>query len=224
MADETEPHSPIHSIFEASVEWHVVRGCGGKSAPFCWPLLAAGVAVFCERMSRSCSVGSALCDPVDCSPPDSSVHRIPQARILEWVAIPFSVHLISLLSIFRRCNGFTGIQKAFMDQTSSRWPNSDRDLFWVQVWLWEVLWSFLVQPLSWLLYKILCLSHVIIQSRNGSLLLHLGREDNTSKRWFFFFFGQLMRHPLIKRFHLSNLLQRPNDRNSQHWVFWQLLV
>ena len=30
-----------------------------------------------------------LCDPMDCSPPGSSVHRILQARILEWVAIPF---------------------------------------------------------------------------------------------------------------------------------------
>ena len=31
-----------------------------------------------------------LCDPMDCSPPGSSVHRILQARILEWVAIPSS--------------------------------------------------------------------------------------------------------------------------------------
>ena len=31
-----------------------------------------------------------LCDPMDCSLPDSSVHGILQARILEWVAIPFS--------------------------------------------------------------------------------------------------------------------------------------
>ena len=31
-----------------------------------------------------------LCNPMDCSPPDSSVHGILQARILEWVAIPFS--------------------------------------------------------------------------------------------------------------------------------------
>ena len=29
-----------------------------------------------------------LCDPMDCSPPGSSVHRILQARILEWVAMP----------------------------------------------------------------------------------------------------------------------------------------
>ena len=31
-----------------------------------------------------------LCDPVDCSLPDSSGHGILQARILEWAAIFFS--------------------------------------------------------------------------------------------------------------------------------------
>ena len=31
-----------------------------------------------------------LCDLMDCSPPDSSVHGISQIRILEWVAIFFS--------------------------------------------------------------------------------------------------------------------------------------
>ena len=31
-----------------------------------------------------------LCDPTDCSPQGSSVRGILQARILEWVAIPFS--------------------------------------------------------------------------------------------------------------------------------------
>ena len=31
-----------------------------------------------------------LCDPMDDSPPGSSVHEIFQARILEWVAISFS--------------------------------------------------------------------------------------------------------------------------------------
>ena len=40
-----------------------------------------------------CSVAKSrptLCDLMDCSPPGSSVHRISQARILEWVAIFFS--------------------------------------------------------------------------------------------------------------------------------------
>jgi len=35
-----------------------------------------------------------LCDPIDCNPPgSSSVHGILQARMLEWVAIPFSSQL-----------------------------------------------------------------------------------------------------------------------------------
>jgi len=32
----------------------------------------------------------ALCDPIDCSLPGSSIHGIFQARVLEWVAIAFS--------------------------------------------------------------------------------------------------------------------------------------
>ena len=38
-------------------------------------------------VSQSCPT---LCDPMDYSLPGSSVHEILQARILEWVAIPFS--------------------------------------------------------------------------------------------------------------------------------------
>ena len=40
---------------------------------------------------KSCvSPSVALCDPMDCSPPGSSVHGISQARTLEWFAISFS--------------------------------------------------------------------------------------------------------------------------------------
>ena len=38
-------------------------------------------------VAQSCPT---LCGPVDCSPPGFSVRGILQARILEWVAIPFS--------------------------------------------------------------------------------------------------------------------------------------
>ena len=41
----------------------------------------------CAKLLQSCPT---LGDPVDCSLPGSSVHRILQARILEWVAISFS--------------------------------------------------------------------------------------------------------------------------------------
>ena len=37
-----------------------------------------------------------LCDPMDCSPPGSSVRGISQARMQEWVAMPFSGDLPNL--------------------------------------------------------------------------------------------------------------------------------
>ena len=39
------------------------------------------------KLLQSCLT---LCDPMDCSPPGSSVHGILQARIMEWVSKPFS--------------------------------------------------------------------------------------------------------------------------------------
>ena len=51
--------------------------------------------------------------------------------------------------------------------------------------------------------------HVTIQSRNVSLLLCRIRENDTSM--IFLIFSQLKRHPLIEIFHVSNLLQMPND-------------
>ena len=59
-----------------------------------------------QESSRKASAAAAkslqscltLCDPMDSSTPGSSVHRILQARILEWVAISFSLekHLFLL--------------------------------------------------------------------------------------------------------------------------------
>ena len=40
-----------------------------------------------SEVAQSCPT---LSDPMDCSPPGSSVHGVLQARVLEWVAIAFS--------------------------------------------------------------------------------------------------------------------------------------
>ena len=50
---------------------------------FCWLYAAAAAAKFLQ----SCPT---LCDPIDRSPPGSSIHGIFQARILEWGALAFS--------------------------------------------------------------------------------------------------------------------------------------
>ena len=41
----------------------------------------------CRLVAQSCVT---LCNPMNCSPWGSSIHEILQARILEWIAIPFS--------------------------------------------------------------------------------------------------------------------------------------
>ena len=54
-----------------------------------------------------CSVAQlcpSTCDPMDCSPPSSSVHGIFQARILEWVAISYSRGSSRIIS-FVSCTG-----------------------------------------------------------------------------------------------------------------------
>ena len=51
-----------------------------------------------SEVAQSCLT---LCDPMDCSPPGSSVHGIFQARVLEWVAFAFSNPLLlGLIDIF----------------------------------------------------------------------------------------------------------------------------
>ena len=40
-----------------------------------------------SEVAQSCRT---LSDPMDCSPPDSSIHGIFHARVLEWGAIAFS--------------------------------------------------------------------------------------------------------------------------------------
>ena len=43
-----------------------------------------------ESESEVAQLCLTLCDPMDCSLLDSSVHGIFQTRVLEWVAISFS--------------------------------------------------------------------------------------------------------------------------------------
>ena len=51
-----------------------------------------------SEVSQSCQTGS---DPIDCSLPGSSVHGIFQARVLECVAIAFSLILLLRLAVYQ---------------------------------------------------------------------------------------------------------------------------
>ena len=89
------PGSSVHGIFQARVlEW-----------------VAIAFSVYLLRLlfddgkllvAQSCLT---LSDPMDYSPPGSSIHGILQARVLEWGAIAFS-NQISLASKVKFPGGF----------------------------------------------------------------------------------------------------------------------
>ena len=68
---------------------------------FAWVVYFSGIELHVAAAAKSLQSYSTLCDPIDGSPPVSSVPGILHVRILEWVAISFSsacMHAKSLQS------------------------------------------------------------------------------------------------------------------------------
>ena len=67
-------------------------GNGGVSGCSCYVVIKYFATILFHGcvLAKSLQSCQTLCDPMDCSPPGSSVHGILQARISEWVAISFS--------------------------------------------------------------------------------------------------------------------------------------
>ena len=74
-----------HLMICWSIQLHSVQHWGGRIiSPWQrWP----GLNAWSVSVTQSCPT---LCDPTDYSPPGTPVQGIFQARILEWVVIPFS--------------------------------------------------------------------------------------------------------------------------------------
>ena len=66
--------------------WKVSFVQGSKESR-CVSLTSFMLACMLAKSLQSCLT---LCEPMDCSLPESSVHGILQVRILEWVAMPSS--------------------------------------------------------------------------------------------------------------------------------------
>ena len=73
-------------VSQAASIWLQICLYSGSFAACAFDLCMTAAAAAKSR--QSCLT---LCDPMDCSLPGSSVHGIFQARVLEWVAIAFSV-------------------------------------------------------------------------------------------------------------------------------------
>ena len=70
-----------------SVPWHTVPLAWGQRDQNIQTDRGEKKVKMIVSVAESCLT---LCDIMDCSLPGSSVHGVLQARILEWVAIPFS--------------------------------------------------------------------------------------------------------------------------------------
>ena len=98
--DYSLPDASVHGISQARIlEWVNISFSGDLLDPGIEPRSPALQAdsLLSEPLGKPLSVKVlvaqsclTLCDPMDGSLPGSSVHRIIQARILEWVAMPFS--------------------------------------------------------------------------------------------------------------------------------------
>ena len=79
-------------LFSFIFYWHVIAlHCSGSFC--CRTSESAMVCVcmcVCVHVHVHAQLCPTLCSPMDCSPQDSSVHRISQARILDWVAISYT--------------------------------------------------------------------------------------------------------------------------------------
>ena len=84
--------------------------------PVYWPLVKVLVAQSCPP----------LCDPMDYSPPGSCVHGISLARILKWVAIPFS-RGSSWLSVWTQVSCIAG---RFFTFWATRKASSGKGINW----------------------------------------------------------------------------------------------
>ena len=87
---------PAHEKTESPVaglgsQRPLIQGREASPHLFCvtqeWNIILFFEVLVCAKSLQSCPT---LCDPIDCSPPGSSVHGNLQARILEWVAMPSS--------------------------------------------------------------------------------------------------------------------------------------
>ena len=82
------------------VQLSVTPEAAAHQAPHPWDSPGKNTGVGCHFLLQCMKVKSesevaqlcpTLSDPMDCSTPGSSIHGMFQARVLEWVAIAFSI-------------------------------------------------------------------------------------------------------------------------------------
>ena len=135
--DHSPPGSSVHGILQIRIlEWVAISFSSHKvwSEWSEWNVWS--------EVAQSCLT---LCDPVDYSLPGSSVHGIFQARVLEWVAISFS------LPCFRHTQTSIAILVSSLKQlevTNVKRVGLQKSETASSMTTWKGHWSFITQPNS----------------------------------------------------------------------------
>ena len=135
-----------------------------------------------------------LCNPLDCSPPGSSVHGIFQARILEWVTISFSRRSSWLRDwtqvscIVGRCFTVWATREVkprqhikkqrhyFVNKGSS---SQGYGFSSVHVWMWELDYKEIWDPKNW------CFRNVVLEKTLESPLEYKEINPKENQSWIF---------------------------------------
>ena len=131
MSDSVRPHR--WQPTRLSHPWH----SPGKNTGVGCHFLLQGMKVKSEsEVAKSCLT---LSDPMDSSPPGSSIHGIFQARVLEWCAIAFSRTMATLKS----CSWADCTQQSAQDVSvklsfAQGWQVEEIKL--LKKWRWLLVW------------------------------------------------------------------------------------
>ena len=102
LASSMSVHWAMHYLWLTCMQWSTAaRRRLGKTrvwwyepiSTICWGRKSYQIVnifwcFFVCLHAQSLQLYPTLCDPMDCSPPGSSIHGILQARVLEWVPFP----------------------------------------------------------------------------------------------------------------------------------------
>ena len=108
MSDSARPHR------QQPTRPHLPWDSPGKNTGVGCHFLLQGMKVKSE--SEVAQLCPTLSDPMDCSPPGSSVHGIFQARVLEWCAIAFSEWRRRQMLIEEACGVLSGNSCYYISQ------------------------------------------------------------------------------------------------------------
>ena len=137
-----------------------------------------------SEVAQSCLT---LSDPMDCSLPGSSIHRIFQARVLEWDAIAFSHDMLSHKETRRKCQFSFHIIHGEKNPEANVLPcylweielREELTIYSARFYSIQIPYYFFFYKFIYFNWRLITLRYCICLAMEGTQVLSLVREDPT---------------------------------------------